>query len=212
MTTRMIVGHAAPRSRRRRAASLPFLGALLLSVATAGSASAGSGYPADQENGQHGHYLFNDGSAHGGVICRYAGSSPSWTLTSMVVRPPKVWWPDTDSSNHTQHGRVGWRVVVQRYDYIDNIWTKAYASPTQKATAYEDQDGLYGAGTKAPFTKRTLTNIPSGTPMLRVAVKVIWFRADHTVLGWAKHWDRYYIRRWDQPDEPVHDCSTGLTT
>jgi hypothetical protein len=162
-----------------------------LSLALASTmAIIGSGVAAaDSGHGQHGHYLFIDGDAtHTGATCVYTG--PQTKLTSLVVKPPKVWWPDTNAANERQHGTVGWKVIVQKAeDAVKGPWTVAKQSSVQKKVAYEDQTALYGESTKAPFTKKTLSwSAPqSPTIYVRVIVQAFWYNPDGSVLGWQKH-------------------------
>src|SRR4051794_29948279 len=71
------------------------------------------------EEGQHGNVLFTDDSTHRSATCKYAvdPADPStYWISSITVTPPSVWWPDTNGTKTTQHGTVGWRVLVARYD------------------------------------------------------------------------------------------------
>src|SRR3954468_6820114 len=85
---------------------------LSVALAVAGAAVfATSGLTlADSESGQHGHYAFKDDASTGGATCVY---STAGKLTEIVVKPPSLWWPDTDSGNNNEHGRVGWQLAVQ---------------------------------------------------------------------------------------------------
>jgi len=169
------------------------------SVLSVGLASAltvfGTGIAAaDSGHGQHGNYLFIDGDAsHTGATCVYTG--PQTKLTSLIVKPPKVWWPDTDSSNERQHGTVGWRAIAQKAtDPVNGPWTFVKRSPIQKKVAYEDQTAPYGDSTKAPFTKATLSWSAPHSPLVyaRVVVKAFWYHHDGSVMGWQKHPVVYY--------------------
>ena len=143
---------------------------------------------ADSTHGQTGNYIFIDGApSNTGATCVYTG--PNVKLTSIIVKPPKVWWPNTNSSNERQHGTVGWRAIVQTSPTGTAPWTFAKKSSIQKKIAYEDQTAPYGDSTKAPFTKKTLSwNAPqSPTIYVRVVVQAIWYHRDGTVMGWWKH-------------------------
>lgn len=148
---------------------------------------------ADSEFGQHGHYLFLEDEVHPAVTCTYTG--PHTKLTSITVKPPKVWWPDTISENHTEHGKTGWRVIVQTTaSPADGPWHTARRSAIQKATAFEDSAALYGDSTKAPFTRRTLSWDAPRHPTIyvRVVIQAFWYHADGSVMGWEKHTSVYY--------------------
>ena len=171
-------------------AALGLAGALLLA---GGSVASAYTPPFEKYHGQHGHYLFTVPEA----TCRYKGSGP-FKLTSFVIPPPAVWWPDTVSGKHHQHGPVGWRAIVQQTsDPETGPWTLTTRSPVQKATAYEDQDALYGAGTKAPFTKRTISWDHPGNLTYRVLIQAFWYHHDGTARGWVKHWAGNH--RWKLP-------------
>lgn len=171
---------------RRRSASRAVLSlGLAATLAILGSGVAA----ADSAHGQTGNHLFIDGDAtHTGATCVYTG--PQTKLTSLILKPPKVWWPNTNSANERQHGTVGWRAIVQKtQDSVNGPWTVAKKSSVQKKVAYEDQTVPYGDSTKAPFTKKTLSWSAPQSPLIyvRVIVQALWYKADGSVLGWQKH-------------------------
>jgi hypothetical protein len=168
--------------------------AVLLSIALSGVAAA------DTAVGQHGNYVFVDGDSTTttGATCKYADAGNlTFDVYKIVARAPKAWWPDTNSSITTQHGRVGWRFSVYHKTPAASSWTLLKTSSTQKATAYEDQLTPYGDSTKAPFTNMGMLisgkNFPA-TELFMAKVKVLWYRADGTVKGSVTHDVAWY--RW----------------
>ncbi len=146
---------------------------------------------ADTESGQHGHYLFTDDSTNRGVVCVYAGSNP-YRLVSLIVKAPSLWWWDTNSSSATEHGRVGWRAIVQvslpgAYGPFNTV----LRSSIQKATAYEDQPP-YDVNDKAPLTRKKLAFDPAPyksqpNAYVRVDAKAFWYRPNGSTAGWVRH-------------------------
>jgi hypothetical protein len=172
-----------------------------LAVALAAALSIGlSGIAAaDTVQGQHGDYLFTDDSSHAGANCGYVGiGNGTWQLSQFSVRPPSVWWPDTSSDSDTQHGPVGWRVVVFHKHAAATTWSKLKQSTIQQKTAYEDQPA-YDPADKAPFT-RIKISVPAGNygagEQYRVNVRAIWFHKPYngTVTGYAVHTVQNYNR------------------
>lgn len=148
---------------------------------------------ADTTTGQTGHFMFTDAMATPGAKCTYniASNDEAW-LHKFTVKPPSLWWPDTSSSSNTEHGRVGWRFVVQYNS--GSGWLDAKQSPVQKATAYEDSQNLYGNGTKAPLTKMSVTINAHNYPYSnwQVLVKGYWYKPNGSVLGSATHTVAWY--------------------
>jgi hypothetical protein len=95
---------------------------------------------ADTETGQHGNYLFRDDQVKTGATCVYAAQGGKYKLTQIVVKGPWLWWPDTNSDNNREHGKVGWNVDVQiSKPGSYGPWHTLFESGTQIKTAYEDQ-------------------------------------------------------------------------
>lgn len=150
---------------------------------------------ADNVVGQTGHYLFTDGSGEPGAGCLYRQTDAhTWRLFRIVVRPPMVWWPDTNADINRQHGRVGWRVIVWHKAPADSSWTLLTRSPIQRAIAYEDQPA-YDPADRAPFTRIRVDINGAAFPVseqFRATVKAMWFRRDGTVRGYVTHDVQYY--------------------
>ena len=122
-------------SIRRPLLMLGAVAALLIS--SVAPAAAGG----DIQKGQVGHYDVPENEVTPTVNCRYDGSTPK--LDKFLLKPPSVWWPDTNSSNDTQHGKVGWQIRIQETANTDTgPWTVTYKSSVIKKTAYEDQPFL----------------------------------------------------------------------
>jgi hypothetical protein len=168
--------------------------AVLLSIAFSGVAAA------DTIVGTHGNYIFVDGDSTSttGATCRYSDvGNLTFDIYKMVARAPQVWWPDTNSSITTQHGRVGWKFSIYHKTPAASTWTLLKSTSVQKKTAYEDQLAPYGQATKAPFTNMSLLISGSSFPtteLFKARVKVFWYRADGTVKGSVMHDVQWY--RW----------------
>lgn len=153
---------------------------------------------ADIVVGQHGHYIFTDGNttSTAGANCRYyMQNSSTWRIYRIVARPPSVWWMDTNSDITTQHGRVGWRVIILHKSMASSTWLVLKRSGVQFATAYEDQLNPYGSSTKAPFT-RIAVDFNGGayevSHQFMARIRVNWYRADGSIRGYAIHDVQYY--------------------
>jgi hypothetical protein len=152
--------------------------------------------------------LFKDDSTHRSATCKYAvdsADSTKYWISKITVTPPSVWWPDTNGTKTTQHGTVGWRILVDRYDGGPGFYTVA-RSPIQRKVAYEDQLAPYGSSTKAPFTKMTVAfngkKYGTGNTWV-VFVRVNWYRPDGTVMGYVTQLLGYY--REKLPNTPAFD-------
>jgi len=155
---------------------------------------------ADSGSGQHGHFDFRDLQTHPEVTCAYTTSQ--LTLTSIVVRPPRVWWPDTNAGNTHEHGNVGWRAIVQMAtDGVNGPWSDLQSTRFQKAVAFEDHP-LSDPADAAPFTKRTLAFHGPQSPLMfvRVVVEARWYNADGSVKGWQQHVVGFY--HYTSPNGP----------
>ena len=136
--------HGTPR-RYRLTALVAIAGAALF--ATSGVALA------DTESGQHGHYLFKDDSTTYGATCVYSGSGP-YKLSQIIVKAPSLWWPDTNSGNNKEHGKVGWQLSVQiSKPGAYGPWHTLYMNDVEIKTAYEDQP---------PYDKADKAKLPRG--------------------------------------------------
>jgi hypothetical protein len=172
------------RTFRRSASLLVSAAALLLSAQAA--LAAGPTMPAEQTTGSVGPYAILDGSSLTAAICRFTDAEPL-KLQRIVVKPPKVQWPDTNADNDLQHGRVRHRIVVQRSIDEGQTWTFYRASTPQTAVAFES--------TAAPLTKRSVAiSIGNKDAQLRVLSKIEWLRVDGSVRGTLLHW--YEHGRW----------------
>ena len=80
---------------------MPLLAALLTLVMSGVAA-------ADTYHGQHADYIFMDGSSSSTrATCVY--TYPNANLKTLIVKAPKLWWPDSIAEKHHEHGTVGWR-------------------------------------------------------------------------------------------------------
>jgi hypothetical protein len=184
--------------RYRFGTILALAGAALF--ATAGVAAA------DTESGQIGHYNFKDNQSKPNATCIYSGSS-HYSLNQIVVKAPSVWWPDTNSSNNREHGRVGWQISVQiSLPGAYGPWKTLYMTEVDKKRAYEDQPP-YDKADKAPLAQWTL-NIPAsnynGKPnaYARVVPMLFWYAGDGSTMGSVTHDQTNY--KWQN--------TTGITS
>jgi len=169
------------------------VGACVLTIGLSGIVAA------DNVTGQHGDYLFTDSSGAPGASCRHTnGGGGEWWLAKIVVKPPSVWWPDTNSTNTTQHGTVGWQATV-RYRTLGSTgsWTLLTKGSVHKATAHEDQLVPYGNSTKASFSNATFfingALAKYHLKEFQVTVKAFWYsKTDGSVIGSASHTVQYY--------------------
>jgi hypothetical protein len=182
------------------------LGAVLaLTVAGALPAAAAT------TTGQVGHFAIGDVEGAEIVNCRYNDASGTPKLDKFVAKPPKVWWPDTDSGNDNQQGKVGWRIVIQKTGNPDTgPWSTTYRSTWVKKTAREDQP-FQDAADAAPFTARgILWNRTGNNTVFRVIYVLRWYRANGTVMGTAKHTVVYYNITGDGNGDFIGGCSNKL--
>lgn len=161
-------------------------------VAVIGSpAAAGTSVPPEVQKGAIGHYQVVDGDTPG-VTCVY-GPGDVHKLKSFKVKAPSLWWPDTNSDVNTEHGRVGWQIIIEESAHPgEGPWTTAFKSTTLKATAYEDVPVLYDPAKRAPFSKRTVAWSKSGANSYRVVERLVWYLPSGKVRGTLKHWIAYY--------------------
>lgn len=184
-----------------------------LALSTAAVLLLGSAVPAaaDTTTGQVGHYRIDDLEGDEIVNCRYNDASGTPKLDKFVAKPPKVWWPDTDSGNDNQSGTVGWRLVIQKTPNPDTgPWSTTYTSGWVKKTAKEDQP-FQDAADAAPFTGRGIRwNRTGNNTVFRVIYVLRWYRPNGTTLGTAKHTVRYYNITGDGNGDFIGGCSNKL--
>lgn len=162
---------------------------------------------ADSNSGTSGDYLFTDDASHVGAVCKYKQDSndpnTNW-ISKITASAPSLWWPDQNSSTNTEHGKVGWRFLVQ-YSTTGG-WTRAAQSPIQKATAYEDSQHPYAASTKAHLTNQTVSfngKASGDFGMWRVVVNTFWYATDGHVMGNVNHVVQYYNVKYSFGSGPV---------
>jgi hypothetical protein len=175
---------------RRRSLTASLLLAVLVAIMAAGPAAA------DAELGHKGqvgaHYMrdtYSDGAAKCTYRTTFEGSgSHWWKLRRIDVRPPRVF-----AISGSQ--KVGWRFVIQRSE-DQGPWQVAYRSPVQKATA--------SVNTRAAFASMgSRVSVPPPSSQfdnhhfIRVVVKMIWYRADGSQRGSARHLVDFYREQLD---------------
>lgn len=170
---------------------------LPLALAVAAMLGTSSLAYADTESGQHGNYSFADDLTNFGVTCVYSGGATR-RLTQVIAKPPSLWWPNTNTNNNTQHGKTGWRVLVQLSTAGGyGPWTTLSKSAIKTAIAYEDQPA-YDPSDKAPFSKIKLAFDP--TPYLsnsnahvHMVIKAFWYKPDGSLMGSVTH-DQEFLK------------------
>jgi hypothetical protein len=168
----------------------------MVAVATAAVFATSGVAVADTETGQHGNYVFRDDSAKFGATCVYASQGGGkYKLTKIVVKPPWLWWPDTNSDNNRERGTVGWAMWVQiSKPGAYGPWHTLYTSPRQDKRAYEDQPA-YDKADAARLPTMTL-NINGGykkkpNAHARIVHDAVWLGSNST-LGEVTHEQLYY--------------------
>ena len=163
------------------------IGSLVLGAVMA---SSGVTAAADTEVGQHGNYIFKDDASTYGATCVYSGSGP-YKLTEIVVKPPSLWWPDTNPANNLQHGKVGWQPSLQiSKPGTSGPWNTLFDAPTVVRVAYEDHPA-YDPGDKANLPKYTLYVNHSynkhPNAYARIVHEAFWYAGDGSTKGTVTH-------------------------
>jgi hypothetical protein len=158
---------------------------------------------ADSESGQHGHYIFRDDAATGGATCVYSAAGK---LTQIVVKAPALWWPDTDSGNNREHGKVGWQLAVQiSLPGAYGPWNTLYTNSPETNTASEDQPA-YDKADKARLSTWTLyingAYKKKPNAYARVQHTAFWYNPDGSTMGEVEH-DQFYYKMQNVPGNPV---------
>ncbi len=167
--------------------STALAGAAFALLLGSGGAFAGDmDVPSPPPTGSVGDALIRDSSLDTAATCRY-DSDVAPRLNRISVGAPMVYWPDTDSDNDFQHGKVSHVIIVQRSNNGGAAWSRYRTSTVQTAIAYE--------GSPAPLTKRLVSvSVAGTTPIFRVLSRIRWHNNDGTVRGTLKHW--YSYARW----------------
>jgi hypothetical protein len=163
--------------------------------------------PSENITGEIGHYDFRDyphGSHGGNVECDYhTYSNGQHRIDEFVLRVPRIWWYDKDSSTTHEHGTVGWQYRIQESTDPDTVpFSTVYTSSVQKHTAHEDHPG-FSDGDRAPFTTRHLDWSNGHTVYYRIKYTVNWYASNGSVQGQISHW--YFVYDTDTGPSPVTD-------
>jgi len=157
--------------------------AALASILTAGSALAGVPMPPEKQTGSVGEYTIRDTALDTAATCHYSDTAIP-KLDRIAVVAPSVYWPDPDSGNDNEHGKVKFWIVVQKSTDGGSTWSRVAASTRSTGVAYED--------TKAPLTLRTVPVAVGGSqPILRVLSKIRLYNPDGSAKGTITHWYSY---------------------
>ena len=159
------------------------VGALTLTFALSGLVQAA---------GQTGNYLWVDSMQKAGAVCKYDSGG---RIYRMRIEAPQLWWPDRNDLNTTEHGKVGWRAIIEHTNAGPG-WVFLKQTSIQTATAYEGYPGGYDLDDKAPFTAKVVDISAGSLPALdelRVKIKAFWYRKDGSVLGSLTHVDQWYV-------------------
>jgi hypothetical protein len=145
--------------------------------------------------GQVGVHSLRDTPSNGGALCRYVTISEGphghkWQLRRLDVRPPRM-------QAISGEQRLGWRFIVERTPKRHlEPWQVTYRSPIQKRTA--------STGSNAAFSSMGIkVNVPNPDDdfAYRVIVKMIWYQANGSQQGTARHSVDIYRAQFD--DESV---------
>jgi hypothetical protein len=175
---------------RRRPVTASVLLAALVAIFAAGPVGA------DTElghKGKIGAHSLRDTYTNGAAKCTYrttfeGSGSHWWRLRRIDVRPPRVF-----AISGSQ--KVGWRFVVQR-SKDQGPWQVAYRSQVQKATASVNSRAAFesmGSRVSVPPPSSQFDN----HHFFRVVVKMIWYRADGSQQGSARHLVDFYREQLD---------------
>ena len=98
-----------------------------------------------------------DDSVNYGATCIYSSSGRrQYKLTQIVVKAPSLWWPDTDSGNNREHGKVCWELIGPDL-HSRRLWTMEHAVHDTRA----DQDRVRRPARLT--TRRTRRNLATWT-------------------------------------------------
>ena len=180
----------ADSTNRPRKVGTAALMALLACVLAAGTVSA------DTELGHKGTvgpHSLKDTYSNGGARCTYVKTFESetskwWRVSWIKVRPPVM---KAISTKQT----VGWRFVVQRSE-DHGPWETTYRSPIQKATAYSNSAAAFSAMRIKVIVPPPSSQF-SNRHHYRVIVKMMWYRADGSQRGSARHLVDFYREKVD---------------
>jgi hypothetical protein len=191
-------------SKRTRGLVVGAFIAALLVVADIVSAAAAP--PPGSSSGLTGHVNFRESPMVPAPICVYTEPEGGLsTVSHFRIRAPRVFWADDAPGTS---GRVGWRVRVQEsIDPASDGWYSVYLTGVQTGIAHDD----------APARLRDRTVSHGGRlseVWYRLMVQVYWYDTDGKVIGWVKHWYRWYGRTvfiGVQPDwsAPPDDVASG---
>jgi hypothetical protein len=200
----------AMRLRARRAIGVPVV-ALTMVMVLGGPVVAGSSVPSEKQTGAVGHYLVIDGLDTPGAKCWYAAGDPP-KLTRFRVKAPSLWWPDRDSGDNNEHGRVGWQIRIQSApDPSVGPWSTIFKTSTLKATAYEDFPTLHDPAKRAPFTRRVINWNAPGNNYYRLIQRLIWYESDGSIRGTLRHWISGYRLAGAVSGVSFGNCANNVT-
>jgi hypothetical protein len=180
-----------------------------LATAVFGLAALAVGQPAlaDTElghTGTVGAHSLTDTSSQPGAKCHYNFNSGLGLgkLKTIEVRPPNM------SPVRTKQV-VGWQFTIQRRFVGSSTgpWKQVYRSVTQTTSI--------GGGDSGGFTSMTAPiSLPSneganGEHFYRVIVKMIWYHADSSVMGTARHRVDFYRGVMNTGEHWTDDGSCG---
>jgi hypothetical protein len=157
--------------------------AAFASVLSVGSVMAGVPMPPEKQTGSVGDYTIRDSAVDTAATCHY-NNNLTPKVDRIAVVAPRVFWPDQNSSNDTEHGKVRFWIVVQKSTDGGTTWSKVASSTPSTGYAYEM--------TKAPLTRRTVSfSVAGSQTLLRVLSKIRWYNPNGSPKGTVTHWYSY---------------------
>jgi len=160
------------------------------------------------ESGLVGPYAVNDSSADPFATCTYLDPGMgNWIwLDWFRVKAPIVYAADRNSSKRESR-KITFQLKIEKHSFgSPDPWKVVDSSPTQRATAYDDQPAPLNP-IKFYFTpNKTFHNGQSG--QYRVMMLIKWLKNDGSVEGSVKIWPTYYKKNSPYgPGQHIDYCS-----
>lgn len=152
--------------------SLRAIGLAAAAIPLAASSTA-LGYNTTNQTGSVGTYFWTDTMAMPAVLCTYEGAAGSMYFNGVRVKAPTAYWPDQNSDNDHEHGKIGMRTRIEHYN--GSTWDVVKAGPEVKMWASES--------TAAALTKQTVSWSGPNSRRYRASVVLTWWKTNGNKLG-----------------------------